>query len=66
MTGRIELIINGKINTIRDFTKWSEVEQLRSTWKASLIATLTTDDTYSIVAIIESDFKSKKRMRSER
>ena len=66
MNGRIHLEINGKINTIRDFTKWEQVEQLTEKWKLSLIATLTTDDTYQIIAHIESDFKSKRRMKNER
>lgn len=66
MTGRIEIIINGKINAVRDVTNWTQIEEHIDRWRISLIATLTTDDTYSIVAIIESDFKSKNRMRNER
>ena len=65
MNGRIHIEINGKKNAERDFTKLQEAQQHIDRWKSSLIATLTTDDTYSIVAHIESDFKSKKRTKNE-
>ena len=65
MIGRVELIINGKKNAERDIINWTQLEQHIERWKESLIATLTTDDTYSIVAHIESDFKSKKRTKNE-
>ena len=65
MTGRVQLIINGKTNAIRDVTSQKEIDDHIERWKP-LIATLTTDDTYSIVAIIESDFKSKRRLRKEK
>ena len=65
MTGRIELIINGKTNAIRDATSQKEIDDHIERWRP-LIETLTTDDTYSIVTTIESDFKSKRRLRNEK
>lgn len=55
MIGRLQLLINGKINTERPVTSWKESEALAKNFKGALLPTLSDGDTWEIVLLIKSN-----------
>lgn len=55
MIGRLQLVVNGKLNTERPVTSWKEAEALTKNFKGAILPALNNTDTWEIFLIIKSE-----------
>ena len=59
---KVELVINGKVNSCKHVGSWAECDKQIESFKNYLTTVIDRRDTWEIAIMIKSDFKSKKRI----
>lgn len=61
MKGNIQLFVNGKIETFKPFANKFIMDNIIESWKSEFIKLLPRNDSWEIVALIESDLNSRAK-----